>query len=140
MRLAVVLGLILLGLGWWAMRSSAPPPALIAGMSDEGLRGAPCPARSLQEQDALRKRGPQSLSPFTAKLRARFPLGAPEATLRNELLSQGFELTAPCPNDDSVLGARWRSSSWGEPDAYVYWRVDDHDNLSFLDGHISRAD
>jgi hypothetical protein len=39
-----------------------------------------------------------------------------------------------------VLGARWRSSSWGEPDAYVYWRVDAHDNLSFVDGHVNRAD
>jgi hypothetical protein len=140
MRLAVVLALILLGLGWWAIRLPATPPALIAGMSDEGLRGAPCPARSLDERDERKKHGPQSLSPFAARLQALYPLGAPEAALRNDLVRQGFKLTTPCPNDDSVLGARWRSSSWGEPDAYVYWRVDAHDNLSFVDGHVNRAD
>jgi hypothetical protein len=37
-----------------------------------------------------------------------------------------------------VLGARWLARNWGEPDAYVYWRVDPDGALIFLDGHVSR--
>jgi hypothetical protein len=140
MKLAVALGLVVIGLGWWALRAPAPQPALIAGLVDEGLRGAPCPARSLYEQDARKKQGVQTPTPFARRLSEKFPPGSPGAALSDVLRAQGFESTNPCANDDSVRGARWRGKNWGDPDAYVYWRVDLDENLIFLDGHISRAE
>jgi hypothetical protein len=140
MRLAVALGLVLTGLGWWALRAPAPPPALIAGLGDEGLRGAPCPARSLYEQDARKKHGPQTPSPFARRLREKFPLDSRAGALSDVLRAQGFEWTSPCANDESVRGARWRGKNWGDPDAYVYWREDLDGKLGFLDGHVSRAE
>jgi len=140
MRLAVILGLILAGLFWWSFRAPAlPPPALISGLADEGFSGAPCPARSLYEQDARRKRGPQQPSALAERLRQEFPLDSPGSDLRKTLTAQGFELFAPCANDEGVFGARWRAKSWDEPDAYVYWREDFGGRLSFLDGHVGRT-
>lgn len=140
MRLAVVLGLILAGLFWWIFHApAASPPALISGLADEGFSGAPCPARSVYEQDARRKRGPQKPSAFTERLRQKFPLGSPGDALRKTLSGQGFEPFSPCANDDGVLGARWRGKTWGEPDAYVYWREDFGGRLSFVDGHVGRT-
>jgi hypothetical protein len=140
MRLAVVLALILAGLGWWILRApAAPPPPLISGLADEGLSGAPCPARSLYEQNARRKRGPQPPSAFAERLLGQFPLKSSAAALRDALVRQGFELFSPCANDEGVFGARWRAQSWGEPDGYVYWRDDLEGGLSFLDGHVGRT-
>ncbi|PPQ39723.1 hypothetical protein SAMN06265338_10414 [Rhodoblastus acidophilus] len=141
MRLALVLILVAAALGWWGWsRPVRPAPELIAGLSAEGLSGAPCPARSIYEQDARRKRGPQPSSVFALRLREKFPLGTPGEILRETLTAEGFETVTPCANDDSVLGARWRGRTWGAPDAYVYWRVDLNEKLIFLDGHVSRAD
>ncbi len=140
MRLPVVLGLILLGLGFWAFSGAAAPPALIAGFADEGFAGAPCPSRSLYEQSERRKHGARPPTAFGQKLQALYPLGQPAATLRDDLLRQGFEIVAPCANDESAEGARWRASKWGEPDAYVYWRADAQEKLIFVDGHVGRAE
>ena len=140
MRIAVVLGLVFVGLGWFIFRYPAPsPPALIAGLADEGLVGAPCPARSILEQEARKKRGPQATTAFAQRLRERFALGSPGDALQKTLFAQGFESFAPCANDEGVFGARWRGTTWGDPDAYVYWRLDPDEKLIFLDGHVSRA-
>ncbi|MBB4196372.1 hypothetical protein CCR94_15060 [Rhodoblastus sphagnicola] len=141
MRAAVVLGLIFSALGWWLLHQPVrPAPALIAGLASEGYAGAPCPARSLYEQDARKKRGPRADSAFAMRLREEFPLGSPSAALRDALSRQGFELFSPCANDENALGARWRGKNWGEPDAYVYWRIDPDEKLIFLDGHVTRAE
>jgi hypothetical protein len=123
----------------WFFAPSSPPPALIAGLSDDGLRGAPCPARSLYEQDARKKQGVLPPAGLGERLRQKFPLGSSASALAGELAAENFERFVPCPNDESVFGARWRSPDWGHPDAYVYWRAEDGDHLSFLDGHVSRT-
>jgi hypothetical protein len=138
MRIAVVLGLILAGFWWFS--PARPVPELIAGLADEGFLGAPCPARSIHEQEARKKRGPQAVSAFALRLREKFPMGSPGETLRQALLAQGFETITPCANDENALGARWRGRNWGEPDAFVYWREDIDGKLSFLDGHVSKAE
>ena len=125
---------------WFVWPASAPPPALLAGLSDDGLRGAPCPARSLYEQDARRKQGVRAEAGLGRRLREKYPLGSDEKPFVAELDAQNFALFSPCPNDESVLGARWLSPSWGKPDAYVYWRVDAANKLTFLDGHVSKRD
>jgi hypothetical protein len=125
---------------WFLWPASAPPPALLAGLSDDGLRGAPCPARSLYEQDARKKQGLRPEAGLGRRLRERFPLGSDEKPLAAELDRENFDRFSPCPNDESVFGARWLSPNWGRPDAYVYWRVDDAGRLSFLDGHVSKRD
>jgi hypothetical protein len=128
----------LAGAGFWLFgRSGAPAPALIAGLPDDGLRGAPCPARSLYEQNARKKQGVRPPAALGEKLREMFPLGSDAGALEARLKSEGFDLFTPCPNDEDVLGARWLSRNWGQPDAYVYWRVDGADKLIFLDGHVS---
>ena len=73
-------------------------------------------------------------------MRKLYPLGSDAGRLEARLKGEGFDLYAPCPNDDSVLGARWLSRNWGQPDAYVYWRADDADKLIFLDGYVSKTD
>jgi hypothetical protein len=138
-KTAVVLGLVMACLGWWLYRTPAPPPELIAGLTDEGFAGAPCPARSILELEARKKQGVRPATAFTQRLRERFALGAPVGALRQTLFAQGFEVVTPCANDLGVFGARWRGRNWDDPDAYVYWRVDPDENLIFLDGHVSRA-
>jgi hypothetical protein len=139
MRVAVVLGLLIAGLSWWFFRAPAhPAPDLIAGLADEGFSGAPCPARSILEQDARKKRGPQAPTAFALRLREKFALGSPGEALQKFLFEQGFEPISPCANDEGVLGARWRGRTWGDPDAYVYWRIDPDGKLTLLDGHVSR--
>jgi hypothetical protein len=139
--LTIFLGLMVAaGTGFWLLQTAQKPvPALIAGLPDDGLRGAPCPARSLLEQDARRKQGVRPPAALGQALRALFPTGSDAGALEARLKGEGFDLFAPCPNDDSVLGARWLSRNWGQPDAYVYWRTDDADKLTFLDGHVSRT-
>jgi hypothetical protein len=143
-RLAVLLpvGLVVSALLtlWLLHAAQTPTPALIAGLPDDGLRGAPCPARSLYEQKARLKQGVRPPAALGEILRTRFPLGTDAGPLEARLKSEGFDLFAPCPNDDSVLGARWMSRNWGQPDAYVYWRADDADKLIFLDGYVSKTD
>jgi hypothetical protein len=129
---------LIAGLAYWLLSPSAPQPPLLAGLSDDGLRGAPCPVRSLYEQDARRKHGAQAPSALGERLRQQFPLGSSAAKLRDRLTSEGFAAFTPCANDEEVLGARWLTPRWGAPDAYVYWRADD-DRLTFLDGHVSRT-
>jgi hypothetical protein len=124
---------------WLFHGASASVPALIAGAPDDGLRGAPCPARSILEQNARRKKGAPPPAALGEMLRKAFPLGSDAGPLEARLGAEGFERFTPCPNDESVLGARWLSRSWGQPDAYVYWRTDDSDKLIFLDGHVVRA-
>jgi hypothetical protein len=132
--------LALSGAGFWLFAgSNAPVPALIAGLPDDGLRGAPCPSRSLYEQDARRKQGLRPPAALGEALRKNFPLGSDAGPLEARLKQEGFALFAPCPNDEGVLGARWLSPSWGQPDAYVYWRTDGADKLIFVDGHISKT-
>ncbi len=125
---------------WFAWPAAAPAPKLIAGLSDDGLRGAPCPSRSLYEQDARKKQGVHPEAGLGRRLREKFPLGSEEKALAAELDHENFTRFAPCPNDESVLGARWLSPSWGRPDAFIYWRADDAGRLTFLDGHVSRID
>ncbi len=140
MKVAVVLLALfaLVGAAFWLFGASAPPPALIAGLSDDGLRGAPCPASTLHEERARLKQGVPPPAALGLKLRQAFPLGSDAGALSALLAAQGFELFPPCPNDESVFGARWLSRRWGEPDAYVYWRADDVGKLTFLDGQVSR--
>jgi hypothetical protein len=140
-KVAVVLLTLfaLVGAAFWLFGASAPPPALIAGLPDDGMRGAPCPASTLQEERALLKRGVPPPAALGAKLRQNFPLGSDAGALSALLTAQGFKLFPPCPNDDSVFGARWISRRWGEPDAYVFWRADDAGKLTFLDGQVSRT-
>jgi hypothetical protein len=123
----------------WFFWPHSPPPPLIAGLSDDGLRGAPCPARSIYEQDARKKQGVRPPAQLGERLRAKFPLGSATSALAAELAAEHFEKFTPCPNDEGVFGARWRSPDWSHPDAYVYWRADDGDRLTFLDGHVSKA-
>ncbi len=135
----VFLALLTAGGALWAVWPNSPPPPLIEGLSDDGLRGAPCPARSLYEQDARKKQGVRPPAQLGERLRQKFPLGSDAGALANLLAQQNFETFLPCPNDDSVAGARWRSPDWRHPDAYVYWRADDANRLTFLDGHVSRT-
>ncbi|WP_298429041.1 hypothetical protein [Rhodoblastus sp.] len=140
-RVAVLLALLALAAaGVQLYRSAtAPVPALVAGLPDDGLRGAPCPARSILEQNARLKRGAPPPAAFGEKLRRLFPLGSDAGPLEARLKTEGFDFFSPCPNDESVSGARWLSRSWGQPDAYVYWRADEADKLNFLDGHVVKA-
>jgi len=125
------------GAGWLFWPAAAPPP-LIDGLSDDGLRGAPCPARNLYEQNARRKQGVPPPAQLGERLRKKFPLDSDAAALSAELAQENFAFFAPCPNDETVLGARWLSPDWSHADAFVYWRVDDKDRLIFLDGHVNR--
>ncbi|MGO9430183.1 hypothetical protein [Rhodoblastus sp.] len=136
---ALVLVLAACAALWFFWPRSSAPPALIEGLSDDGLRGAPCPARSLYEQDARRKQGVRPPAQLGERLRGKFPLGADASALATELAAENFERFVPCPNDESVFGARWLSPNWGHGDAYVYWRTDDNNRLIFLDGHVSRT-
>jgi hypothetical protein len=139
-RYALAAVAILAGaLGLWALWPVSAPPSLIAGLTDDGLRGAPCPARTLLEQDARKKQGVRPPSQLGERLRRQFPLGSDAALLAAELAQENFTLFTPCPNDPGVLGARWLSRDWSHPDALVYWRVDDLGRLTFVDGHVSRA-
>jgi hypothetical protein len=137
---AAILALLALGALWALWPARLPAPALIAGLADEGLRGAPCPARTLYEQDARRKHGPRAASALTVRLQEKFPLASPVADLRKTLEDQGFAPFTPCANDEGVFGLRWLSRDWGAPNAYVYWREDFDGRLSFLDGHVSKSD
>jgi hypothetical protein len=136
--LTALVALVVL-VGQWIFSPSPPHPALIAGLSDDGLRGAPCPARSLYEQDARKKQGVRPPAELGERLKQKFPPGSDASVLAAELAAEKFEKFVPCPNDESVLGARWRSPDWGHPDAYVYWRKDDANRLTFIDGHVSRT-
>jgi hypothetical protein len=138
--LLLAAGLAALGALWLARPAAAPPPALIEELADDGLRGAPCPARSLYEQDARKKQGVRPEAGLGRRLREKFPLGSDEKSLATELDRENFARFTPCPNDESVSGARWLSPNWGRPDAFVYWRADDAGKLTFLDGHVSRAE
>jgi hypothetical protein len=123
----------------WVFWPSAAPPSLIEGLADDGLRGAPCPARSLYEQDARRKQGVRPPAQLGERLRQKFPLGSDAGALSSQLTLENFQNFVPCPNDEGVYGARWLSPDWAHGDAYVYWRADDRNRLVFLDGHISRT-
>ena len=137
---AVLLTLFaLVGAAFWLFGASAPTPALIAGLPDDGMRGAPCPAGTIAEEKAWLKHGLPPPAALGRKLRQNFPLGSDAGALEALLTAQGFELFPPCPNDESVVGARWLSRRWGEPDAYVFWRADDAGKLTFLDGQVSRT-
>ncbi|WP_298351465.1 hypothetical protein [Rhodoblastus sp.] len=137
---AVLLTLFaLVGAAFWLFGASASTPALIAGLPDDGMRGAPCPARTIAEEKAWLKHGVPPPAALARKLRQNFPLGSDAGALEALLTAQGFELFPPCPNDESVFGARWLSRRWGEPDAYVFWRADDAGKLTFLDGQVSRT-
>jgi hypothetical protein len=133
--IAAVIG----GAVWLFHAPSVAVPPLIAGLPDDGLRGAPCPARSILEQDARRKQGAPPPAAFGEALRKLFPLGSDAGPLETRLDAEGFGRFTPCPNDDGVFGARWLSRNWGQSDAYVYWRKDDADKLIFLDGHVVKA-
>jgi hypothetical protein len=136
---AVLLTLFaLIGASFWLFGGSAPAPALIAGLPDDGMRGAPCPARTIVEEKARQRQGVPPPTALGEKLRNNFPLGSDAGLLEALLTAQGFELFSPCPNDDSVSGARWLSQRWGEPDAFVYWRADGG-KLTFLDGQVSQT-
>lgn len=137
------LALILIALGaltaaliaWF---SPAPPrPALIAGLADDGLRAAPCPARTLIEEKSRVAQKAPPMTAFAARLNQLFPPGSPGNRLENRLAREGFAGFTPCANDDSVLGARFLARRWGDPDAFVYWRKDDADRLILIDGHLS---
>jgi hypothetical protein len=139
-RLVVLLlGSVAAAAALWSLWPDAAPPPLIAGLSDDGLRGAPCPARSLYEQDARKKQGVRPPAGLGERLRTHFPLGSDAGALSSLLILQNFQDFAPCPNDEGVYGARWLSPDWAHGDAYVYWRVDDRNRIIFLDGHISRT-
>jgi hypothetical protein len=128
------------GLLAWAFWPKSAPPALIAGLTDEGLRPAPCPARSLAD---MRERGKEGVPPPTAfgkRLRRKFPLGSDAGALRALLAREQFAFVSPCGDDADVFGARWLSPRWDEPNAYVYWRVDENGRLTFLDGTVSRVE
>jgi hypothetical protein len=140
-RFALLTALVLAAIGavWFVWPAAAPPPPLLDGLTDDGLRGAPCPARNLYEQDARKKQGVRPPAQLGERLRKKFPLGSDAAPLAAELAQEHFTSFAPCPNDESVLGARWLSPDWAHADAFVYWRVDEKDRLTFLDGHVSRT-
>ena len=126
--------------GLWALwPASASPPVLLEGLKDDGLRAAPCPARTLYEQDARKKQGVLPQTGLGRRLRERFPLGSEASALRQELAREGFSAWTPCANDEGVFGARWLSQDWGQPDAYIFWRADGGAAITFLDGHVSRA-
>ena len=113
-RVFVPCALALAGSGVLAgRRAAAPTPALIAGLPDDGVRGAPCPARTLHEQNARRKQGVPPPAALGETLRKLYPLGSDAGPLEARLNSEGFDFFAPCPNDDSVLGARWLSRQLG---------------------------
>jgi hypothetical protein len=136
---AVLLTLLaLVAAAIWLFGASAPTPALIAGLPDDGMRGAPCPARTIQEEKARLAQGAPPPTALGRKLRKNFPLGSDAGALEALLAAQGFERFPPCPNDDGVFGARWLSRRWGQPDAYVFWRADDSGKLTYLDGEVSR--
>jgi hypothetical protein len=137
LRAALVLAVA--GAVWFFWPAAVPPPPLLDGLTDDGLRGAPCPARNLYEQNARRKQGVRPPAQLGERLRKIFPLGSAAAPLSAELAQENFAFFAPCPNDESVLGARWLSPDWTHADAFVYWRVDEKDRLIFLDGHVSRT-
>lgn len=141
MKLALVLialGALTAALIFWLSPAPASPE-LIAGLIDDGLRAAPCPARSLVEQKARLTQRAAPPSALSTRLNQLFPPGSPANRLETRLARDGFSGLSPCANDDSVLGARFLSRRWGEPDAYVYWRKDDADRLIFVDGHLNAA-
>jgi hypothetical protein len=140
-KVAVVLLTLfaLVGAAFWLSGGPAPAPALIAGLPDDGMRGAPCPASTLSEEGARLKQGLPPPTALGRKLRENFPLGSDAGALEALLTVQGFQLFPPCANDNSVFGARWLSRRWGEPDAYVFWRADDSGKLTFVDGQVSRT-
>ncbi len=79
------------GAGLWALwPATAPPPSLLEGLPDDGLRAAPCPARSLYEQDARKKQGVRPPTGLGQRLRQRFPLGSDARALQQELEREGF--------------------------------------------------
>jgi hypothetical protein len=125
---------------WLSGGASAPTPALVAGLSDDGLRGAPCPARTLAEQKARVAEGALPRTALGERLRKLFPLGSDAGALVAQLKNEGFEIFAACPNDEEVMGARWLGPNWGQPDAYIYWRADSDGKLIFLDGQVNRTD
>ncbi len=132
-------GLAVLVALWTLWPSPAPPPRLIDGLGDDGLRAAPCPARSLYEQKARMNRGVLPEAGLGHRLRQKFPPGSDAGALAAELEREHFNKFSPCANDESVFGARWLSPDWSHPDAFVYWRADDNGRLTFLDGDVSRG-
>jgi hypothetical protein len=140
-RFALLTALVLAAAGavWLVWPAAAPPPSLRDGLTDDGLRGAPCPARNLYEQDARKKQGVRPPAQLGERLREKFSLGSDAAPLSAELARENFTSFTPCPNDEGVFGARWLSPDWTHADAFIYWRVDEKDRLIFLDGHVSRT-
>jgi hypothetical protein len=134
----VPVALFFVGALWLLWPSAELSPPLLDGLADDGLQGAPCPARDLYEQKARTTRGARAPTHLGEALREKFPLGSDAAPLVNLLTGQNFTPFAPCPNDDSVEGARWLARRWTQPDAFIYWRVDDRNRLTYLDGHVSR--
>jgi hypothetical protein len=138
-QVIIPVALFILGALWLSWPSTNTAPPLLDGLSDDGLQGAPCPARDLYEQKARTNQGARAPAHLGERLRQEFPLGSDAAPLVNLLTKENFTPFAPCPNDESVEGARWLSRSWSLPDAFIYWRVDDRNRLTFLDGHVSRT-
>jgi len=130
---------VVASLFWAFYPRPAPLPNLLRGLPFDGMRGAPCPARDIVEQEAQKKQGPKPPAHLGERLRHLYPLGSNADMLVTRLQDDGFVRFAPCPNDDSVLGARYLSRDWLNPDAFVYWRIDDNNNLIFLDGHATTA-
>ncbi len=124
---------------WTLWPNPGPPPSLIAGLGDDGLRAAPCPARTLYEQKARMKQGVLPQASLGRRLREKFPLGSDASALAAELGRENFTRYSPCANDEGVFGARWLSPDWSHPDAFVFWRADDDGRLIFLDGQVSKT-
>ena len=96
--LAAVAGLAAL-VAIWLFWPRCPPPPLIAGLSDDGLRGAPCPPRSLPEQDARKEQGVRPPAELGARLRRKFPLGpdssAPAGAAPSRAIPRPVSIGAP---------------------------------------------
>jgi hypothetical protein len=140
-RLLIAFGALaaVAALFWFVYPRPAPLPDLLRALPFDGMRGAPCPARDLIEQDAQRKQGAKPPAHLGERLRQLYPLGSNADELVQRLQNDGFVRFTPCPNDDSIEGARYLSRDWLNPDAFVYWRRDDKNHLIFLDGHATTA-
>ncbi len=104
-RFALLTALVLAAGGavWFVWSAAAPPPPLLNGLTDDGLRGAPCPARNLYEQNARRKQGVRPPAQLGERLREKFPLGSAAAPLWRSLRRKISLSSRPVPTTRACL-------------------------------------
>jgi hypothetical protein len=124
--------------GWPGSKPSLPP--LLRNVTAGGGWWGACPPET-PEYSQERAGRPLAVSPeLDLRLAEQFPAGSSERRLVDALRTQGFELMAPCKNEQSIRVAAFVQHGGGllsyPITANVYWKVDQSGNIVWTKGFV----